>query len=168
MLTVGLLQFALQVPERQVDYRAQLYHLSLRQPHMESSTHLKVQDNGQLPFVAGLRWKDTSRATLWKWEGECHLGRLWLAVEISGPQVSARAMPLTWNTFPFCLPGCQDWYANYPVSPRPTSPVVRYPAVPLSSFLFPQRPQSLCTCCCCSLEHSLALKNWIYHGLSLN
>ncbi|XP_030877103.1 apolipophorins-like, partial [Leptonychotes weddellii] len=62
------MEFVLQVPERQVDYRMQLYHSSLRQPHVESSTHLKVQYNGQLPFVAGLQWKDTSRATLWKWE----------------------------------------------------------------------------------------------------
>lgn len=76
ILGVGLLQFVLQVPERQVDYRMQLHHLSLRWPHVESSTHLKVQDNGRLPLVAGLQWKDTSRATLWKWEGECHWGHV--------------------------------------------------------------------------------------------
>ena len=69
VLGVGL-QFVLQVLERQVDYRMQLHHLSLRHPHVETSTHLKVQYNGRLPFVAGLQWKDTSRATLWKWEGE--------------------------------------------------------------------------------------------------
>lgn len=74
ILGVGLLQFVLQVPARQVDFHTQLHHLSLRQPHVESSTYLKVQYNGRLPFVAGLQWKDTSRATLWKWEGECHLG----------------------------------------------------------------------------------------------
>ncbi|XP_026899040.2 uncharacterized protein LOC106989291 isoform X4 [Acinonyx jubatus] len=76
-------EFALQVPERQVDYRTQLYHLSLRQPHLESSTHLKVQDNGQLPFAAGLRWKDTSRATLWKWEGALNLDSPWLMVSMA-------------------------------------------------------------------------------------
>ncbi|VFV29136.1 Hypothetical predicted protein [Lynx pardinus] len=76
-------EFALQVPERQVDYRMQLYHLSLRQPHVESSTHLKVQDNGQLPFAAGLRWKDTSRATLWKWEGALNLDSPWLMVSMA-------------------------------------------------------------------------------------
>ncbi|XP_046943772.1 uncharacterized protein LOC124518034 [Lynx rufus] len=76
-------EFALQVPERQVDYRTQLYHLSLRQPHVESSTHLKVQDNGQLPFAAGLRWKDTSRATLWKWEGALNLDSPWLMVSMA-------------------------------------------------------------------------------------
>ena len=73
---VGLLQFVLQVPVRHVDYRMQLHHSSLRQPHVQSSTYLKVQCNGRLPFVAGLQWKDTSRATLWKWEGECRLGNL--------------------------------------------------------------------------------------------
>ncbi|XP_042777267.1 uncharacterized protein LOC122209464 [Panthera leo] len=76
-------EFALQVPERQVDYRTQLYHLSLWQPHVESSTHLKVQDNGQLPFAAGLRWKDTSRATLWKWEGALNLDSPWLMVSMA-------------------------------------------------------------------------------------
>ncbi|XP_047693666.1 uncharacterized protein LOC125154044 [Prionailurus viverrinus] len=76
-------EFVLQVPERQVDYRTQLYHLSLRQPHVESSTHLKVQDNGQLPFAAGLRWKDTSRATLWKWEGALNLDSPWLMVSMA-------------------------------------------------------------------------------------
>eukprot|EP00069_Balaena_mysticetus_P009833 bmy_06502T0 len=60
-------QFVLQVPARQVDYHTQLHHLSLRQPHVESSTYLKVQYNGRVPFVAGLQWKDTSRATLWNY-----------------------------------------------------------------------------------------------------
>ncbi|XP_057606639.1 uncharacterized protein LOC130861610 [Hippopotamus amphibius kiboko] len=73
-------EFVLQVPARQLDCRVQLHHLSLRQPHVESSTHLKVQDNGRLPFVAGLRWKDTSRATLWKWEGAVNLDSPWLMV----------------------------------------------------------------------------------------
>ena len=69
--TVGVgLQFVLQVLERQVDYRVQLHHLSLRHPHVETSAHLKVQRDGRLPFVAGLQWKDTSRAALWRWEGK--------------------------------------------------------------------------------------------------
>ncbi|ERE68240.1 apolipoprotein [Cricetulus griseus] len=66
------LELALQVPERQVDCLTQLYHLSLRQPHIKSSTYLKVLFNGQLPFVAGLHWKDTSKAALWRWEGLFH------------------------------------------------------------------------------------------------
>ncbi|XP_077762768.1 uncharacterized protein LOC144318994 [Canis aureus] len=76
-------EFVLQVTERQVDYRLQMYHSSLRQPHMESSTHLKVQYNGRLPFVAGLRWKDTSRATLWKWEGALNLDSPWLMISVA-------------------------------------------------------------------------------------
>lgn len=80
MVTDGVpgvhLQLALQVPERQVDCLTQLYHLSLRQPHIKSSTYLKVLFNGQLPFVAGLHWKDTSKAALWRWEGECQLWAL--------------------------------------------------------------------------------------------
>ncbi|XP_014648875.1 PREDICTED: uncharacterized protein LOC106803070 [Ceratotherium simum simum] len=73
-------EFVLQVPVKQVDCRMQLHHLSLRQPHVESSTFLKVQYNGRLPFVAGLQWKDTSRATLWKWEGALTLDSPWLMV----------------------------------------------------------------------------------------
>ncbi|VCX31054.1 unnamed protein product, partial [Gulo gulo] len=76
-------EFVLQVPDRQVNYRMQLYHSSLRQPHVESSTHLKVQYNGRLPFVAGLQWKDTSRATLWKWEGALNLDSPWLTVSVA-------------------------------------------------------------------------------------
>ncbi|XP_064151655.1 uncharacterized protein LOC104846619 isoform X3 [Loxodonta africana] len=74
------MEFVLQVPERQMDYRTQLYHSSLRQPHVESSTHLKVQYNGRLPLVAGLQWKDRSRATLWKWEGALNLESPWLMI----------------------------------------------------------------------------------------
>ncbi|XP_035292880.1 uncharacterized protein LOC103163831 isoform X1 [Cricetulus griseus] len=74
------LELALQVPERQVDCLTQLYHLSLRQPHIKSSTYLKVLFNGQLPFVAGLHWKDTSKAALWRWEGALNLDSPWLTV----------------------------------------------------------------------------------------
>ncbi|XP_023363335.1 uncharacterized protein LOC100953830 [Otolemur garnettii] len=79
-LSNHFVEFVLQVPERQVDGRAQLYHSSLCQPHVESSTHLKVQHNGRLLFVAGGQWKDTSRATLWKWEGAMNLNSPWLVV----------------------------------------------------------------------------------------
>uniref|UniRef100_A0A8C6DW92 Vitellogenin domain-containing protein n=1 Tax=Moschus moschiferus TaxID=68415 RepID=A0A8C6DW92_MOSMO len=79
-LSNHFLEFVLQVLERQVDYRMQLHLLSLRHPHVETSTHLKVQYNGRLPFVAGLQWKDTSRATLWKWEGALNLNSPWLMV----------------------------------------------------------------------------------------
>ncbi|EPY76390.1 hypothetical protein CB1_001431008, partial [Camelus ferus] len=82
-LSSHFMEFVLQVPARQVDYRMQLHHFSFRQPHVESSTHLKVQYNGRLPFVAGLQWKDTSRATLWKWEGALNLDSPWLMVSMA-------------------------------------------------------------------------------------
>ncbi|XP_043770238.1 uncharacterized protein LOC122701385 [Cervus elaphus] len=79
-LSNHFLEFVLQVPEKQVDYRMHLHHLSLRHPHVETSAHLKVQYNGRLPFVAGLQWKDTSRAALWRWEGALNLNSPWLMV----------------------------------------------------------------------------------------
>eukprot|EP00074_Homo_sapiens_P099991 XP_016879420.1 putative uncharacterized protein LOC400499 isoform X3 [Homo sapiens] len=79
-LSNHFMEFVLQVPERQVDCRVQLYHLSLRLPYVESSSHLKVQYNGRPLFVAGGQWKDTSRATLWKWEGALNLDSPWLMV----------------------------------------------------------------------------------------
>uniref|UniRef100_A0A9L0I8T8 Vitellinogen open beta-sheet domain-containing protein n=1 Tax=Equus asinus TaxID=9793 RepID=A0A9L0I8T8_EQUAS len=79
-LSSYFMEFVLQVPVRHVDYRMQLHHSSLRQPHVQSSTYLKVQCNGRLPFVAGLQWKDTSRATLWKWKGGLNLDSPWLTV----------------------------------------------------------------------------------------
>uniref|UniRef100_A0A2K6UAA9 Vitellogenin domain-containing protein n=1 Tax=Saimiri boliviensis boliviensis TaxID=39432 RepID=A0A2K6UAA9_SAIBB len=79
-LSNHFVEFALQVPERQVDFRMQLYHSSLRLPHVESSSHLKVQYNRRPLFVAGGQWKDTSRTTLWKWEGDLNLDSPWLMV----------------------------------------------------------------------------------------
>ncbi|KAI4559466.1 hypothetical protein MJG53_017992 [Ovis ammon polii x Ovis aries] len=79
-LSNHFLEFVLQVLERQLDYRTQLHHLSLRHPHVEASTHLKAQYNGRLPFVAGWQWKDTSRAALWRWEGALNLNSPWLMV----------------------------------------------------------------------------------------
>lgn len=58
----ALCTYLLEVPERQLDCLPQTYHLSLRQPHVKSSTYLQVLVNGQLPFMVGLHWKDTSRA----------------------------------------------------------------------------------------------------------
>ncbi|XP_011843518.1 PREDICTED: uncharacterized protein LOC105545270 [Mandrillus leucophaeus] len=79
-LSNHFMEFVLQVPERQVDCRVQLHHLSLRLPYVERSSHLKVQYNGRPLFVAGGQWKDTSRATLWKWEGALNLDSPWLMV----------------------------------------------------------------------------------------
>ncbi|XP_044534269.1 uncharacterized protein LOC123249339 [Gracilinanus agilis] len=77
------MEFLLQIPERQVDYRTQLQHSSFSQGHVESSTHLKVQYNGRLPFVAGLQWKDMSQGLLWKWEGVLNLDTPWLLLSLA-------------------------------------------------------------------------------------
>lgn len=44
-------------------------HSHLRQRGAESSTHLKVNYNDQMPLVAGLHWKDTSKDMFRNWEG---------------------------------------------------------------------------------------------------
>ncbi|XP_054390682.1 uncharacterized protein LOC100440962 isoform X2 [Pongo abelii] len=82
-LSNHFMEFVLQVAERQVDCRMQLHHLSLRLPYVESSSHLKVRYNGRPLFVAGGQWKDTSRATLWKWEGALNLDSPWLMVSVA-------------------------------------------------------------------------------------
>uniref|UniRef100_A0A2K5DDY8 Vitellogenin domain-containing protein n=1 Tax=Aotus nancymaae TaxID=37293 RepID=A0A2K5DDY8_AOTNA len=79
-LSNHFVEFVLQVPERQVDCRVQLYHSSLRLPHVESSSHLKVQYNRQPLFVAGGQWKDTSRTHLVEREGGLNLDSPWLMV----------------------------------------------------------------------------------------
>lgn len=64
------LQFNLQVPEKNLNYRTQLLHSHLRQLGSESSTHLKINYNNLIPLVAGLHWKSPPKDTLQKkWEG---------------------------------------------------------------------------------------------------
>ncbi|XP_038618739.1 uncharacterized protein LOC119942156 [Tachyglossus aculeatus] len=77
------MEFVLLVPERQVNYRTQLQHSSFSQGHVESNTHLKVQYNERLPFVAGLLWKDTSRGPLRKWEGALSLDTPWQSLSLT-------------------------------------------------------------------------------------
>ncbi|XP_051632927.1 uncharacterized protein LOC127466297 [Manacus candei] len=64
------MEFALQVLEKQVNYRTQLQHLHTSKVYLQSSTNFEVQYNDHMPFVAGLQWKDGSRNGLKKWEGE--------------------------------------------------------------------------------------------------
>lgn len=64
------LQFSLQVPEKNLNYRTQLLHSHLRQLGSESSTHLKINYNNLMPLVAGLHWRSPSADALpKKWEG---------------------------------------------------------------------------------------------------
>ncbi|KAG6937545.1 vitellogenin [Chelydra serpentina] len=72
------MEFTMQVPEKQVNYRTQLQHSRTAQGRSESSTNFKVQYNDRMPFVAGLQWKDTSRNYLRKWEGALNMDTPWL------------------------------------------------------------------------------------------
>ncbi|KAL4608231.1 hypothetical protein GN956_G25230 [Arapaima gigas] len=69
-LTSYILEFSLQMLEKHLNYRTQLLHSHMRQKGAESSTHLKVNYNDQLPLVAGLHWRELSKARLRRWEGE--------------------------------------------------------------------------------------------------
>ncbi|XP_035276169.1 uncharacterized protein LOC118228818 isoform X3 [Anguilla anguilla] len=89
-LTSYLLEFSLQVLEKHMNYKTQLLHSHLRQRGAESSTHLKVNYNDQMPLVAGLHWKDSSKALVQKWEGSFNMDTPWLYVytahKLSQPQ----------------------------------------------------------------------------------
>ncbi|KAM7379044.1 hypothetical protein PAMP_004619 [Pampus punctatissimus] len=75
------LEFSLQVPEKNLNYRTQLLHSHLRQPESESSTHLKVNYNNLMPLVAGLHWKGPSKNALQKkWEGTFNMDTPWLYI----------------------------------------------------------------------------------------
>ncbi|XP_014902708.1 apolipophorins isoform X1 [Poecilia latipinna] len=64
------LEFNLQVPEKNLNYRTQLMHSRLLQHGSESSTHLKINYNSLMPLVAGLHWKSPPENSLHKkWEG---------------------------------------------------------------------------------------------------
>lgn len=79
-----LLQFTVQVLEKQVNYRTQLQHVHTSQVYLQSSTNFEVQYNDHVPFVAGLQWKDASRNGLKKWEGEVPqtISSLWLEKQV--------------------------------------------------------------------------------------
>ncbi|KAM4697783.1 uncharacterized protein WCC33_013385 [Rhinophrynus dorsalis] len=69
------MEFTLQVAEKQVNYRTQLLHTHSA---LESNTNFKVQYNDQMPFVAGLQWKDASKNDLCKLEGAFTMDTPWL------------------------------------------------------------------------------------------
>ncbi|XP_043379497.1 uncharacterized protein LOC102932729 isoform X4 [Chelonia mydas] len=77
------MEFTMQVPEKQVNYRTQLQHSRTSQGRSESSTNFKVQYNDRMPFVAGLQWKDTSRNYLRKWEGALNMDTPWLYLYVA-------------------------------------------------------------------------------------
>ncbi|EMP37320.1 hypothetical protein UY3_05455 [Chelonia mydas] len=77
------MEFTMQVPEKQVNYRTQLQHSRTSKGRSESSTNFKVQYNDRMPFVAGLQWKDTSRNYLRKWEGALNMDTPWLYLYVA-------------------------------------------------------------------------------------
>lgn len=65
-----LFQLSLRLLDRGLSYRTQLLHSYFKKQRTESSTHLKINYNNQMPLVAGVHWKDVSTKTsLQKWEG---------------------------------------------------------------------------------------------------
>ncbi|XP_028987619.2 uncharacterized protein LOC114844422 isoform X3 [Betta splendens] len=75
------LEFSLQMPEKNLNYRTQLLHSHLRQFGSESSTHLKINYNNQMPLVAGLHWKSNLIDPLQrKWEGTFNMDTPWLYI----------------------------------------------------------------------------------------
>ncbi|XP_067911828.1 uncharacterized protein [Heterodontus francisci] len=82
-LTNYFLEFTLQIPEKNINYRTQLQHSHLLQGYAESNTHAKVHYNDKIPFQAGIQWKDTSKPNLKKWEGSLKLDTPWLYLQTS-------------------------------------------------------------------------------------
>ncbi|KAL2097205.1 hypothetical protein ACEWY4_006412 [Coilia grayii] len=80
-LTSYALEFSLQVPDRDMNYRAQLLHSRVQGKKAESRTHLKVNYNDHMPLVAGLHWKELiSKVSLRKYEGTFNMDTPWLYV----------------------------------------------------------------------------------------
>ncbi|KAM3605075.1 uncharacterized protein V6R79_020226 [Siganus canaliculatus] len=78
------LEFNLQMPEKNLNYRTQLVHSHLKQLGSESSTHLKVNYNNLLPLVAGVQWRSPARdAPQKKWEGSFNMDTPWLYIYTS-------------------------------------------------------------------------------------
>ncbi|XP_067330193.1 uncharacterized protein [Channa argus] len=75
------LEFSLQAPEKNLNYRTQLQHSHLRQLGSESSTHVKINYNNLMPLVAGLHWKSPSTDPLQKkFEGTFNMDTPWLYI----------------------------------------------------------------------------------------
>ncbi|XP_069763155.1 uncharacterized protein [Narcine bancroftii] len=82
-LTNYFMEFTLQLPEKQINYKTQLQHSHLLQGLAESDTRAKVLYNNKVPFQAGLQWRDTSKPNLKKWEGSLKLDTPWLYLQMS-------------------------------------------------------------------------------------
>ncbi|XP_070616334.1 uncharacterized protein [Erythrolamprus reginae] len=72
------MEFVIQVPEKNLDYRTQLQHSSSFHPSQESSTSFKVHYNNRILFIADLQWKNVSGRLQKKWEGTFNMDTPWL------------------------------------------------------------------------------------------
>ncbi|XP_016386351.1 uncharacterized protein LOC107722497 [Sinocyclocheilus rhinocerous] len=83
-LTSYAVELSLRLLDRGLNYRTQLLHSYFKKHKSESSTHLKINYNNQMPLVAGIHWKDVSTKTsLQKWEGSFNMDTPWLYVYIA-------------------------------------------------------------------------------------
>ncbi|XP_070811438.1 apolipophorins [Pituophis catenifer annectens] len=72
------MEFMIQVPEKNLDYRTRLQHSGSFHPSLESSTSFKVHYNNRILFIADLQWKNVSGRLLKKWEGTFNMDTPWL------------------------------------------------------------------------------------------
>ncbi|XP_057190895.1 apolipophorins-like isoform X2 [Triplophysa rosa] len=80
-LTSYAVELSLRLLDRGLNFRTQLLHSHFKRPKSESSTHLKINYNNQMPLVAGLHWKNLSaKASLQNWEGSFNMDTPWLYV----------------------------------------------------------------------------------------
>ncbi|XP_073779106.1 uncharacterized protein si:dkeyp-106c3.1 isoform X4 [Danio rerio] len=80
-LTSYAVELSLRLLDRGQNYRTQLLHNNFKTQKSESSTHLKINYNNQMPLIAGVHWKDVSTKTsLQKWEGSFNMDTPWLYV----------------------------------------------------------------------------------------
>ncbi|XP_051722649.1 uncharacterized protein LOC127497907 isoform X1 [Ctenopharyngodon idella] len=82
-LTSYAVELSLRLLDRGLNYRTQLLHSYFKKQKSESSTHLKINYNNQIPLVAGVYWKDVSKTSLHKWEGSFNMDSPWLYVYIA-------------------------------------------------------------------------------------
>ncbi|XP_043117620.1 uncharacterized protein LOC122360826 [Puntigrus tetrazona] len=82
-LTSYAVELSLRLLDRGLSYRTQLLHSYFKKQKSESSTHLKINYNNQMPLVAGVHWKDVSTKTsLQKWEGSFNMDTPWLYIYV--------------------------------------------------------------------------------------
>ncbi|XP_065125287.1 uncharacterized protein [Paramisgurnus dabryanus] len=83
-LTSYAVELSLRLLDKGLNFRTQLLHSHFKRPKSESSTHLKINYNNQMPLVAGLHWKNMSaKASLQNWEGSFNMDTPWLYVYVT-------------------------------------------------------------------------------------